>query len=179
MNICFWPGIVVPFLITFYITGHLNLVSGVVWRDRHFLRECLDFVPTIDDGIFVFKILSRTWAYIFILWLCIYDCVSDWLCLYDDFWDQTRQYQIRIKGPLHNDFRPKMAVLDPLALPPCQARSGVNRPTHPPTPPPWRHSLFMKWAWVFLREHLKNVHLKFYSKFYMECEIEFDSLGVK
>jgi len=25
----------------------------------------------------------------------------------------------------------------------------------------------------------KNVHLKCYSKFYMECRIEFDSLGLK
>jgi len=37
----------------------------------------------------------------------------------------------------------------------------------------------MKWGWVFLQEHLKNVYLKFHSKFYMECEIEFDSLGLK
>ena len=37
----------------------------------------------------------------------------------------------------------------------------------------------MKWGWVFLWEHLKNVRLKFHSKFYMEYEIEFDSLGLK
>jgi len=32
---------------------------------------------------------------------------------------------------------------------------------------------------MFLREHLKNIHLKFYSKFYKERELEFDSLDLK
>ena len=55
----------------------------------------------------------------------------------------------------------------------------------PPTHPVVIGQVFLdpfivhEWGWVFLREHLKNVHFKFYSQFYMECEIEFDSLGLK
>ena len=36
----------------------------------------------------------------------------------------------------------------------------------------------MKLEWCFLK-HFKNVHFKFSSKFYVEYEIEFDSLGLK
>jgi len=60
---------------------------------------------------------------------------------------------------LHNDVTPKIEFLTHA---PCHAWSGFPRATHPPRGS-WRHLLFMKWGWVFLREHLKNVHFKFYS----------------
>ena len=73
------------------------------------------------------------------------------------------------EGPLHNDVTPIMDVLDPRTHPVRLGQVSLDPPTHPLNVTSFIvHKIVMG---VRMRTPQKR-SFKFYSKFYVECEIE-------